>query len=194
MATLFASMRSPETEINGPQTRGPHIDPGLPRIFDVILSGFGLLASLPVLAVLAVLVSRSSPGGVLFQQKRVGRNGQLFTLYKLRTMRQSTTGPQVTSETDRRITPIGKFLRRTKLDELPTLWNVLRGDMSLVGPRPEVPKYVALDNPDWQFVLKAKPGITDPVTYQLRNEEKLLAQVAGDAEEYYLTKLQPLKL
>ena len=167
---------------------------GLPRSFDVIVSLIGLGVCLPLLFLVALIVWLSSPGGILFKQKRVGRNGTLFVLYKLRTMTPSNSGPQVTSGNDARITRVGKFLRRTKIDELPTLWNVLRGDMSLVGPRPEVQKYVDLHKAEWQLVLKAKPGITDPVTVQLRDEEKLLAQVDGDPEMYYVNELQPLKL
>jgi lipopolysaccharide/colanic/teichoic acid biosynthesis glycosyltransferase len=108
-------------------------------------------------------------------------------------MRVRNEGPQVTSGADSRITAIGRFLRKSKLDELPELWNVLRGDMSLVGPRPEVPRYVDLKDPIWQTVLQARPGLTDPVTLRLRNEEKLLAQVE-DVERFYLGTLQPVKL
>jgi lipopolysaccharide/colanic/teichoic acid biosynthesis glycosyltransferase len=109
-------------------------------------------------------------------------------------MRASNTGPQVTQSDDARITPVGRLLRHTKLDELPTLWNVLKGDMALVGPRPEVPRYVKLEDPLWQTVLSAKPGITDPITLRLRNEQQLLAQVKGNMENYYLNELLPLKL
>src|SRR5947208_5366563 len=109
-------------------------------------------------------------------------------------MRRSDSGPQVTSVDDTRITRVGKFLRKSKVDELPTLWNVLRGDMSLVGPRPEVPKYVNLEDPMWQAILSARPGITDPVTLRLRSEEELLAKVKGEPEQYYVNELQPLKL
>ena len=193
---------------------------GLPRGFDFIVSLGGLILCLPLLLVSALAVALTSPGGVLFRQKRVGRNGEIFVIYKLRTMRSATgpqvsrasngpqvsragagpqetrasTGPQVTTGNDQRITRVGRFLRKTKLDELPTLLNVLRGDMALVGPRPEVPRYVKLEDPMWQAVLAARPGITDPVTLHLRNEEKLLAQVKGDMEKYYLDQLQPLKL
>jgi lipopolysaccharide/colanic/teichoic acid biosynthesis glycosyltransferase len=148
----------------------------------------------PLLLVSAVTVALTSPGGVLFRQMRVGRNGQIFTLLKLRTMRRSDHGPQVTSGNDPRITSSGRFLRKTKLDELPTFWNVVKGDMAMVGPRPEVPRYVKLDDPVWQKVLAVRPGITDPVTLLMRKEEDLLAQVGGDTEEYYLTQLQPEKM
>ena len=167
---------------------------GLPRAFDVVLAGVGLLLTSPLLLASAVAVALTSPGGALFRQKRVGRNGHIFTLYKLRTMRSSDNGPQVTSGNDPRITSSGRILRKTKLDELPTFWNVLKGDMAMVGPRPEVPQYVKLDDPVWQKVLAVRPGITDPVTLLMRGEEDLLAQVGGDTEEYYLRELQPQKM
>jgi len=167
---------------------------GLPRAFDVFLALIGLLLTSPLLVASAVTVALTSPGGVLFRQKRVGRHGHIFTLYKLRTMRSSEHGPQVTKGNDPRITSSGRFLRRTKLDELPTFWNVLKGDMAMVGPRPEVPRYVKLEDPVWQRVLAVRPGITDPVTLRLRSEERLLLHVEGDPEEYYLTELQPQKM
>ena len=167
---------------------------GLPRAFDVVLAGMALLLTSPLLLASAVTVALTSQGGILFRQQRVGRNGHIFTLYKLRTMRRSDHGPQVTSGNDPRITSSGRFLRKTKLDELPTFWNVLRGDMAMVGPRPEVPRYVKLEDPMWQKVLAVRPGITDPVTLLMRSEEDLLAQVGGDTEEYYLRELQPQKM
>ena len=167
---------------------------GLPRGFDVLVSLMLLVLSAPLLLVAAVMVLLTSSGGFLFKQKRVGRYGELFVLYKLRTMTAANTGPQVTCSDDARITRVGRFLRKTKVDELPTLWNVLKGDIALVGPRPEVPRYVNLDDPQWRLVLMARPGITDPVTLKLRNEEELLAQVRGDAETYYVKELLPLKL
>lgn len=167
---------------------------GLPRWVDVVVAFLCLVIATPVLLLcgLAVLLSSGLP--ILFRQTRVGQNGKKFELYKLRTMRPSGTGPQVTSANDTRITTVGKFLRFSKLDELPTFWNVLRGDMSLVGPRPEVPRYVDPENPLWSKVLSVRPGLTDPVTLSLRNEATLLATVEGDAEEFYLQKLQPKKL
>ena len=176
------------------EMRAPLSAGGLPRSFDVIITLIGSVLLMPLMLSSAALVLLTSSGGVLFRQRRVGRHGGIFTLYKLRTMRPSNGGPEVTSAKDDRITRAGRFLRRTKLDELPTLWNVLRGDMALVGPRPEVPRYVRLDDPLWQTVLHVRPGITDPVTLQLRSEEELLAQVVGDTEEYYVSTLQPEKL
>src|SRR6267378_8100842 len=124
----------------------------------------------------------------------MGRGGRTFTLYKLRTMQLRNEGPQLTGCDDTRVTAVGRFLRQAKLDELPQLWNVLKGNISLVGPRPEVPLYVDLENPMWKLVLEVKPGITDPMTLRLRNEEELLAEVTGDREHFYLRTLQPYKL
>jgi lipopolysaccharide/colanic/teichoic acid biosynthesis glycosyltransferase len=167
---------------------------GLPRSFEVVVSLVGLVLLFPLMAISAAMIALTSPGGIMFQQKRVGRHGETFVLYKLRTMMIANAGPEVTSKNDARITQVGKFLRQTKLDELPTLWNVLKGDMALVGPRPEVPRYVKLEDSMWQAVLTVRPGITDPVTLQLRSEEELLAQVKGDTETYYVSELLPLKL
>jgi lipopolysaccharide/colanic/teichoic acid biosynthesis glycosyltransferase len=167
---------------------------GLPRWFDALVAFLGLLLVAPLIALAGFAILVSSGGPVFFIQSRVGKRGRSFDLYKLRTMRPSSNGPQITSGTDRRITRVGRFLRHTKLDELPTLWNVLRGDMSLVGPRPEVARFVNRADPTWQKVLSARPGITDPVTLRLRSEAELLAQVEGDTEEYYVNVLQPLKL
>lgn len=172
----------------------PEIRSGLPRWVDVVVASIGLVLAAPVIAVTGLAVAVSSGRPVFFRQRRVGQHGRIFDLYKLRTMKPSANGPQITSGNDARITRLGSLLRRTKLDELPTLWNVLRGDMSLVGPRPEVPRFVKLDDPLWQKILTARPGITDPVTLRLRNEEDLLARVNGDTEEYYVTELQPSKL
>jgi lipopolysaccharide/colanic/teichoic acid biosynthesis glycosyltransferase len=109
-------------------------------------------------------------------------------------MRVVGDGPEVTAGDDARVTAIGRLLRKLKIDELPELWNVVRGDMSFVGPRPEVPRYVDLADPLWERVLRARPGITDPVTLRLRNEEALLATVDGDRERFYLDTLQRYKL
>lgn len=167
---------------------------GLPRPLEACLAFLGLLACAPLIGLAALAVRLTSRGGAFFRQNRMGRGGRPFALIKLRTMTISQAGPQVTSGNDARVTRVGGFLRKTKLDELPELWNVLKGDMSLVGPRPEVPQYVDLQNPLWQTVLRVRPGLTDPVTLRLRNEENLLAEVAGSIELFYLEKLQPFKL
>lgn len=169
---------------------------GLPRTVETILACLGLAAASPVLLVAAGLVAATSPGPVLFRQQRVGLNGRPFILLKIRTMRVAPEGSQLTASDDVRITPVGRWLRRFKLDEIPQLWNVVRGDMALVGPRPEVPRYVDR-SPLWRRVLSARPGLTDPVTLRLRDEEALLASAAAggnDPESFYRERLLPWKL
>jgi lipopolysaccharide/colanic/teichoic acid biosynthesis glycosyltransferase len=169
------------------------INTGLQRPVEVVLSIFGLVFTAPVLVLTAVLIKLDSPGPILFRQTRMGCNGREFTLFKFRSMRVSETGSLVTAAGDNRISKVGKWIRRTKIDELPELWNIVRGEMSIVGPRPEVPQLVDLTNPLWNEILEARPGLTDPVTLQLRNEEELLAQ-ASDREDFYKNILQPYKL
>jgi lipopolysaccharide/colanic/teichoic acid biosynthesis glycosyltransferase len=159
-----------------------------------MLSLTGLLILSPLSGLSALMVAVSSPGPILYRQERVGLHGRNFILYKFRSMRVVDSTLQITAKDDERITWAGRLLRKTKIDELPELWNILKGDMSFVGPRPEVERYVNLDNPLWKQVLTARPGITDPVTLCLRNEEELLAQVEGDRQQFYLEVLQPLKL
>ena len=153
----------------------------------------GLVIVAPLIALSAIAVAVTSRGPVIFRQKRMGRKGRPFTMYKLHAMLPESAGPQVTAGDDVRVTPVGKFLRKTKLDELPELWNIFKGDMSLIGPRPEVPRYVDLGDPMWRLVLEARPGIADPMTLRLRNEEALLVEVAGDRERFYLETLLPFK-
>lgn len=169
---------------------------GLPRWVELPGAALLLVAFSPLLLVLVVAVRLGSPGPAFFRQQRVGRGGRLFTLVKLRTMRQQPAGATasyVTASGDPRITRLGRLLRATKLDELPQLWNVLRGELSFVGPRPEVPSLVDLGDPRWVRVLETRPGLTDPVTLRLRNEEELLAR-APDRETFYRRVLQPWKL
>jgi lipopolysaccharide/colanic/teichoic acid biosynthesis glycosyltransferase len=160
---------------------------------DRILAGGLFLLASPVLllAGLAVWIEDGRP--VIFRQNRVGRNGIGFQALKLRSMRLVGVGSMVTAEGDSRITRTGRILRKYKLDELPQLWNVVRGDMSLVGPRPEVPRFVDLSNSMWQEVLSVRPGITDATTLIFRNEESLLKGQA-DPERYYREHLLPEKL
>lgn len=167
---------------------------GLPRWADAVGAAVALMSLAPVMAVIALGIWIKSGPPVLFHQKRVGQGGKLFTLVKFRTMRQSQAGPQVTAVGDTRITSIGKVLRRTKLDELPEFWNVLKGDMSLVGPRPEVPRYVNSRDERWNSILLARPGLTDAVTLRLRDEENLLGAVKRGQEQFYLRTLQSYKL
>lgn len=173
---------------------GKGVKSGIPRIVEMALALGGLVVSSPLLLLATVLIQATSPGAVLFRQQRVGHFGKPFELLKFRSMRIENAGAQVTAKGDTRVTRVGRLLRKSKLDELPELWNVARGDLSLVGPRPEVPKYVNLEDPLWQRVLGARPGITDPVTLRLRNEEELLASCEGDPEIFYVNTLQPYKL
>ncbi|WP_270488383.1 sugar transferase [Butyricimonas synergistica] len=150
----------------------------LKEIFDRFMALFGLFMLWLVLLVVAILIRVKMPGGpVIFKQKRVGKDGRLFTMYKFRSMTVKHGGSSVSVAGERRITPLGAVLRKYKLDELPELWNVLKGDMSLVGPRPDVPGYVDCLTGEDREVLKLKPGITGPASLKYRNEEELLAQV-----------------
>jgi lipopolysaccharide/colanic/teichoic acid biosynthesis glycosyltransferase len=163
------------------------------RLFDILASGMGLLLLLPLLLAVAAWVKLDSPGPALFRQTRVGRFGVPFTIHKFRTMRVEP-GAAITVGADPRITRAGAWLRATKLDELPQLWDVLRGAMSLVGPRPEVPRYVALYPVELrEVVLSVRPGITDPSSLRFRNESELLAK-AADPEREYVEVVLPTKL
>lgn len=178
----------------GSQSDPVAIRTGIPRYLEVIGAFLALLGSTPLIIVSAVFIRLTSPGPVFFRQQRIGKGGRPFSLVKLRTMEERVDGPQVTTIADARVTRAGRLLRKMKLDELPEFWNVLKGDMALVGPRPEVPRYVDLSDPGWQLVLQARPGLTDPVTLRLRNEERLLAEAEGDVEGFYREVLQPVKL
>jgi len=168
-------------------------DAALRRLLDVTVAGMLLLVLAPLLGVLALLVRATSTGPALFRQIRVGRNGRPFVLLKLRTMRADAPGPVITAGGDPRITRFGAWLRRTKLDELPQLWNVLRGDMSLVGPRPEVPHYVALYTAAQRAVLLARPGLTDPASLAWADEAARLARFA-EPDRAYADVVLPQKL
>ena len=147
-------------------------------LFDRIMAAIGLLVLWPVLAVVAILIKVKMPGGpVLFVQKRVGKGGRLFDCHKFRTMTVKHDGSTVSVAGDRRITPLGAKLRHYKLDELPGLWDVLIGNMSFVGPRPDVPGYADLLQGDDRDVLKLRPGITGPATLKYRLEDEMLADV-----------------
>jgi lipopolysaccharide/colanic/teichoic acid biosynthesis glycosyltransferase len=165
------------------------------RLFDIAISGTALVVASPLLAALAVAVKVDSPGPVLFVQQRIGRGKRPIRIAKLRTMVADAehNGPAVTAARDPRITRVGAFLRRTKLDELPQLWNVLCGDMSIVGPRPEVPRYVAAYPPEWDRVFDVRPGLTDLASIVFRDEELLLA-TASDRERAYSEVVLPMKI
>jgi lipopolysaccharide/colanic/teichoic acid biosynthesis glycosyltransferase len=163
------------------------------RFLDGFLAGCGLLVLTPILALVAASIVLETGFPVLFTQDRIGRRGKPFRLKKFRTMRPGKKGTSITVSGDSRITRVGRFLRKFKLDELPQLWNVVRGDMSLVGPRPEVPEFVDFRQPVWRTVLQARPGITDPASIAYRDEETLLAR-AADPIAYYRESVLPAKL
>jgi lipopolysaccharide/colanic/teichoic acid biosynthesis glycosyltransferase len=168
----------------------------LKRAFDVGMSIAALLLLAPLFAVvgLGVLLAMGRP--VLFKQERIGLEGRPFRLFKFRTMKNAGPGGLlITGTGDSRVTRLGRFLRGTKLDELPQLVNVLMGDMSIVGPRPEVARYVALYSPAQRLVLSVRPGLTDPATVLFRDEESLLGAVPEPRrEDYYVREIMPRKL
>ena len=165
------------------------------RTFDIIMSFLLLIALSPFLLLAALLVAGTSRGGAFFLHERVGRNGRTFKLIKFRSMQAPRTRndqgfePGDTS----RVTAVGSLLRKTKIDELPQLWNVLVGDMSLVGPRPEVPFWTRVQPERWKPVLSMRPGITDPASIEFRNEQQIL-QEAEDPERCYRDEILPQKL
>lgn len=163
------------------------------RLFDIVCAALGLLILSPVLLVCALLVGLTSPGGVLFRQERIGKDGVPFTIYKFRSMRKDNAGLKISTSRDTRITPVGRVLRKTKLDELPQLWNVLKGDMSFVGPRPEVREYTDLYTPEQRQVLMVRPGITGLASIRYRNENELLT-ASSDPNRTYIEEVMPAKL
>lgn len=165
------------------------------RLFDVVVSSLGLAILLPLMVMVACAVRCTSRGPAIFCQTRIGRGFKPFTIYKFRTMVSGSRsmGPEITSGDDPRITPFGRYLRATKIDELPQLYNVLRGDMSLVGPRPEVPEYVEMFQEEFAVILNVRPGITDPASIVFRDEASVLAQ-ARDPREEYVMRVLPRKL
>jgi len=165
------------------------------RIFDLLVSGVSLMALSPLLVVLAVFVKLGDGGPAFYRQERIGQGGRPFRIWKFRSMRENSDrgGPSITCAGDSRVTRIGRVLRKTKLDELPQLFNVFKGEMSLVGPRPEVAKYVALYSEEQRKVLALKPGITDVASIEFRNEEEILA-ASSDPESLYLAYCLPRKI
>ena len=164
------------------------------RSFDLVAALIGLVLLFPLFALIAVAITLDSRGPVFFVGRRVGRDARPFGLYKFRSMIHGRTreGPAITPAGDSRITRVGRLLRRAKLDELPQLINVVRGEMSLVGPRPEDPRYVALYTPEQKGVLTVRPGITGPASLLYRHEEPLLA--GPDWEQVYVRQVMPDKL
>ena len=164
------------------------------RLLDLIAAALGLTLLSPMFIVIAIIIKRHDGGPVFYTAARIGAGGRPFRLYKFRSMVMNAAqlGPGITANGDPRITPIGRFVRRTKLDELPQLINVLIGDMSLVGPRPEDPRYVSLYTPEQRAVLSVRPGITSAASLAYRHEEQLLAQ--NDWESVYRAQVMPAKL
>lgn len=164
------------------------------RMLDVVLTLAALPVVLPLMTVIAIWVRLDSPGPACFRQERVGRGGKLFRIHKFRTMHAGPGGGlEITAAGDARITRAGRWLRRTKLDELPQLFDVLRGEMSLVGPRPEVARYMAMYPAEVrQRILSVRPGLTDRAAIEFRDEERLLAG-ADDPETIYVQRVMPIK-
>lgn len=167
----------------------------LKRSFDIFFSVIGLILLSPVFLIMAIWIKCDSYGPVFYKQTRVGKNGKIFLLYKFRSMRVGSDkeGLLTVGEKDPRITRSGKFIRKFKLDEFPQLINVLRGEMSIVGPRPEVLKYVALYNEEQREVLNIRPGISDWSSIRFSNENELLAH-AENSEDFYISEVMPEKL
>ena len=162
------------------------------RTFDLVLAVPGLILASPVIAVAALFARRDTGASGIFRQRRIGRYGRPFTVYKIRTMR-AVAGTSITTANDARITPLGARLRRWKIDELPQLWNVVRGEMSFVGPRPDVAGYADILEGDERAVLQLRPGITGPATLKYRDEEQLLLKT-GDPERYTREVIWPDKV
>ncbi|MFB0919136.1 MAG: sugar transferase [Clostridiaceae bacterium] len=164
-------------------------------IFDLVLGIIGFILLSPILVIISVLVVFTSKGPAFFKQDRVGKNGRVFGIYKFRTMitNAEDVGLKLTIGDDPRITSVGKVLRKYKLDELTQIINIVIGDMSFVGPRPEVPKYVAMYNPEQRKVLIVKPGVTDLASIKFRNENEILGK-SKDPEKTYIEKIMPEKL
>ena len=165
------------------------------RIVDIVCSSIGLILLAPFLVVVALLIKRDSPGPVFFRQTRIGQFGKGFWIYKFRTMcvDAEKQGVQVTTGDDPRLTRIGRTLRKYKIDELPQLFNVVLGEMSLVGPRPEVPRYIKAFKEDYEQILKVKPGITDYASLAFKDESEML-QTAENPEKKYIEEILPVKI
>ncbi len=165
------------------------------RLFDLSCSAFGILLFSPLMAVVAVIIRLTSQGPVIYSQKRTGLHEKTFDVYKFRTMvnKADTLGTSVTTGIDPRITPIGRILRKTKLDELPQLFNVFFGDMSFVGPRPDVPEITAKYTPAMKEIFSVRPGITSVATLHFRHEEDILAKVP-EPDKFYDDVVVPLKV
>lgn len=165
----------------------------LKRGFDIVASFFGLITLSPVMLVVLVLIKLRTPGPAFFYQKRVGRHGKSFTMYKFRTMVVNHDGNTISVKGENRITPLGTKLRKYKLDELPELLNILKGDMSFVGPRPDVPEYIKKLSDEELMILDLRPGITSPASIKYANEEEIVA-ATSDPKKYYNEVIWPDKI
>lgn len=166
----------------------------LKRTFDLFFSLFGIIFFFPIFLLISILIKLDSKGEIIFKQTRVTKDGKEFKIYKFRTMMKETEGnKQITVGKDNRITKVGSFLRKTKLDELPQLFNIIKGEMSFVGPRPEVPKYLAYYTDEQKEILKVRAGITDYASIYFSNESEILGQ-QNDPEKYYIEEIMPHKI
>jgi len=163
------------------------------RLFDILVSFLGLIILSPLLLIITILIKLLMPGPVLFRQERMGRHGKPFIMTKFRTMTTDHSGSPISIKGENRITPLGRFLRNHKLDELHELWNVLKGDMSFVGPRPDVPEYYEKLVGEERLILELRPGITSPASLKYSNEEELLASIP-DPQKYNDEILWPDKV
>ena len=164
------------------------------RLFDFGIALFACIVLSPLLLVLGILIRLETAGSSIYRQERIGKDEQPFQLLKFRSMRSDMAGPEITlGTTDPRITGIGHWMRKTKLDELPRLWNIVKGDMSFVGPRPEVAQYVALYTPEQRQVLSVRPGLTDPASIEAFDEGARIAS-AEDPEAHYREVILPAKV
>ena len=165
------------------------------RLLDIIFSTLGIIILLPLFIIICLIIKADSKGGCFYIQERIGKDGKPFGIYKFRTMRSGadSAGLLTIGTNDKRITRVGSFLRKTKIDELPQLWNVLKGEMSIVGPRPEVEKYVLLYTEEQRRVLSVRPGITDYASIEYVNENEILSQ-ANDPDRAYIEEVMPHKI
>jgi lipopolysaccharide/colanic/teichoic acid biosynthesis glycosyltransferase len=163
------------------------------RTCDILAAALGLTLLSPLFLLLGILVKLDSPGSVFFIQERMGERFRPFRLLKFRSMKQYSSGPQITSAGDHRVTRVGQVLRKYKMDELPQLWNILRGEMSIVGPRPEVPQFVTMFQCEYQKLLSVRPGLTSPASLKYRDESAILCNTA-DPVSYYTRVILPDKL
>jgi lipopolysaccharide/colanic/teichoic acid biosynthesis glycosyltransferase len=163
------------------------------RLFDIVVALGAVVCLLPLFLIVGILIKLDSAGPVFFKQQRIGKSFRPFWIYKFRTMRHASEGLRLTIGQDRRITRVGWLLRKTKIDELPQLINVVKGDMSLVGPRPEVPEYVELFRSDYEKILQVRPGITDIASLKYQDEAKVLSKFKNP-EEAYVKRILPDKI